>query len=200
MIGLGPLCESELAPAILLLARAFRDNPLNCAVIRSRRPERRQRVNAHGLRALLPVAQKRGRVLAARADSDVVGAVISIPPFAYPLPPPSAVPRLRCLAGQGLRVSIRWAQAFHALDEAHPLEPHWYLSTLGVDPCRQGQGFGSALLRAWLRDVDLESEPAYLETDREENMAFYVREGFEPIGELSVLGTRVWSLWRTARP
>ena len=29
----------------------------------------------------------------------------------------------------------------------HPAEPHWYLPLIGVDPSRQNQGHGSALLR-----------------------------------------------------
>src|SRR5688572_30536138 len=28
----------------------------------------------------------------------------------------------------------------------HPSEPHWYLPLMGVDPLRQGQGLGSALM------------------------------------------------------
>ncbi len=196
--SLGLLRASELAEAVGVLARAFRCNPLNRAVTMSMDPEKCRRVNAYGMRALLPVAIERGLVQVARADGAIVGALVSTPPFAYPLPPPPIVSRLRCLLGQGWRVSARWGEAFAALDGAHPVEPHWYLSTLGVDPIRQRQGFGSKLLRSWLENADRDGESAYLETDTEENVQFYNRVGFELVGELDILGARIWRMWRAA--
>jgi ribosomal protein S18 acetylase RimI-like enzyme len=106
---------------------------------------------------------------------------------------------LKCLLGQGWSVSIRWGQAFTALDSAHPAEPHWYLSTLGVDPNRQREGFGNELLRSWLENTDRNGDNAYLESDTEENVEFYSRAGFEPAGELDILGARIWQMWRKAR-
>ena len=94
---------------------------------------------------------------------------------------------------------MRWSEVFQRLDAAHPDEPHWYLSSLGVDPRRQGRGVGGELLREWLLGVDRMGEPAYLETDKEENLPFYRREGFELAGELDVLGTRVWRMRRPPR-
>ena len=187
-----------IAEAVGVLARAFRGNPLNLAVIRSTDPERCRRVNAHGMRALLPVAVERGLVQVVHSDGAIVGALVSTPPHAYPLPPPPLVSRLRCLLGQGWGVSVRWGQAFVALDDAHPVEPHWYLSTLGVDPTRQGEGFGKELLRSWLENADRDGEAAYLETDTEENVRFYRRAGFEVVGELDILGARIWRMWRAA--
>ncbi|HEV2125944.1 MAG TPA: GNAT family N-acetyltransferase, partial [Chloroflexota bacterium] len=40
------------------------------------------------------------------------------------------------------------------MDAYHPSEPHWYLPLMGVDPPRQGKGFGSALLRHALAQCD----------------------------------------------
>ena len=101
--------------------------------------------------------------------------------------------------GQGVEVSSRWNQVFKVLNGAHPDEPHWYLSSLGVDPPFQGRGIGGVLLSAWLADVDRSADPAYLETDMEVNLDFYHREGFEPVGELDVLGVRVWCMRRLPR-
>lgn len=64
----------------------------------------------------------------------------------------------------------------------HPQEPHWYLSMIGVDPSRQGQGLGSALLKAGLRRCDAEGLPAYLESSSPKNVPLYERHGFEVIG------------------
>jgi ribosomal protein S18 acetylase RimI-like enzyme len=72
------------------------------------------------------------------------------------------------------------------------------LSTLGVDPTRQGEGFGRELLRSWLENADRHGDAAYLETDTEENVEFYSRAGFIVVGELDILGARIWRMWRAA--
>jgi ribosomal protein S18 acetylase RimI-like enzyme len=64
----------------------------------------------------------------------------------------------------------------------HPDEPHWYLSMIGVDPSRQGQGLGAALLKAGLARCDADGLPAYLESSSPKNVPLYERHGFEVIG------------------
>lgn len=64
----------------------------------------------------------------------------------------------------------------------HPEEPHWYLSMIGVDPSRQGQGLGATLLKAGLARCDAEGLPAYLESSSPKNVPLYERHGFEVIG------------------
>jgi ribosomal protein S18 acetylase RimI-like enzyme len=194
-----PLRESEVEPAGRVLALAFRDNPLNVGVIDTRDAERRVKVNLHGVRALLPVACRFGVARVARCNGRIAGALIATRPYGYPLPPPAAWPRLRCWLGQGPRVTARWRRVFESLDPLHPTAPHAYLGTLGVDPALHAQGIGTALLGAWLGEVDEMPVPSYLETDRAENLAFYGRAGFEVVGELEVLGARVWRMQRPRR-
>ena len=195
----GPLAAPERPGAAQLLARAFRDNPLNVAVIGAGDPQRRLASNLCGMRSLLPVALAHGFVLGARAAGSLAGALIATPPHAYPLPPPSLASRLRCLVGQGWRVGRRWREVFEVLDALHPLEPHWYLGTLGVDPPHQGCGVGTALVGRWLAHADRDATDAYLETDVFANVGFYARAGFEVEGEAEVLGARVWRMRRPAR-
>jgi ribosomal protein S18 acetylase RimI-like enzyme len=66
----------------------------------------------------------------------------------------------------------------------HPGEPHWYLPLIGVDPARQGQGYGSALLRPVLAICDRDRSLAYLESSNPRNIALYERHGFEVIGTI----------------
>jgi len=183
---------------IELLARAFRDNPLNVAVIRGG-AERRLRSNRFGMRALLPMARDHGELWVLRAGVRACAALVGVPPLRHPLPPPPAGLRLRTLFGQGLGVAVRWARVFEELDRLHPPEPHWYLGTFGVDPARQGRGLGRALLAAWLGRVDADAAAVYLETDRAENVPFYERAGFGTVRETSVLDVPIWCMRRESR-
>jgi ribosomal protein S18 acetylase RimI-like enzyme len=196
--GIGPLLDAERSAAVSLLARAFRDNPLNVAVIGGTDARRRLRANRHGMQALLPVAQTHGRALVLRRGGHPAGALVAAAPGLPRLPPPPLWARLRCLAGQGLRVARRWSEVFDAVSALHPPEPHAYLGPLGVDPACQGRGVGSALLEHWLADVDRQGLPAYLETDSAGNLGFYARAGFRVAGEVSILGVRVWCMRRPA--
>jgi ribosomal protein S18 acetylase RimI-like enzyme len=66
----------------------------------------------------------------------------------------------------------------------HPSEPHWYLPLIGVDPARQGQGYGSALLRQVLAICDRDGSLAYLESSNPRNIPLYERHGFEVMGRI----------------
>ncbi len=68
----------------------------------------------------------------------------------------------------------------------HPSVPHWYLPLMGVDPVRQGQGFGSALMKHALVPVDTDRLPAYLESTNPKNVPLYQRHGFELLGTIQV--------------
>jgi len=186
--------------AVGVLARAFRDSPLNCAVIDGD-AQRRLRSNLHGMRALLGsafgVATILGISCAANRGS-LAGVLLAAEPSRYPLPMPGMWQQLRCLFGQGWTVARRWAVVHQAFSQVHPHDPHFYLSVLGVDPAHQGKGLGSALLRSWLAGVDLQKGSCYLETDRPENLPFYERAGFAVVHEIEVLGVRVWCMVRRA--
>jgi len=81
-----------------------------------------------------------------------------------------------------------------------PKEPHWYLSILSISPESQGRGHGSALMKPGLERVDASGAPAYLETQRERNVGFYERFGFELVEKLMIDGELpVWLMYRPAQ-
>ncbi|WP_105616405.1 GNAT family N-acetyltransferase [Vallitalea okinawensis] len=70
-------------------------------------------------------------------------------------------------------------------------EQHQYLMLIGVDPEKQGQGFGSKLLTPMLRIAEQKGHPCYLETHNENNVQIYEKYGFKVISEDIVPGTDI---------
>lgn len=79
-----------------------------------------------------------------------------------------------------------------------PIEPSWYLATMGVHPDHQRKGLGSAVLRPVLERCDREGMACSLETSSAENVAFYERQGFTIHAEVTLPndGPMVWIMWR----
>jgi ribosomal protein S18 acetylase RimI-like enzyme len=73
---------------------------------------------------------------------------------------------------------------FNQMPEYHPHEPHWYLAAIGIDPSRQNQGQGAALIQHALRTCDRNHESAYLESSNPRNISFYRKHGFEVLATL----------------
>jgi GNAT superfamily N-acetyltransferase len=116
--------------------------------------------------------------------------------------------------GQDLRISRAFAHPRHwpraptvargllGLEREHPPQPpHFYLASLGVEPEHQGEGLGSRLMQPILEICDSDGVPAYLESSKESNIAFYARHGFRVSGELKLSrrGPTMWPMWRKPR-
>jgi ribosomal protein S18 acetylase RimI-like enzyme len=113
-----------------------------------------------------------------------------------------ALPALPRLArAVGFTRSLSLLRAVTGVQDHHPREPHWYLFALGVDPDRQGQGVGSALLREVLGACDARREKAYLEASSEKNVRLYERHGFATKGEVRLLpgSPPLWPMLREPR-
>ena len=81
----------------------------------------------------------------------------------------------------------------------HAPGPHVYLSVLGVEPERQGEGIGSSLMRPALELATGAGVPAYLETATGRNVLLYERVGFAVVEELTIPGTDIHG-WLMRRP
>jgi GNAT superfamily N-acetyltransferase len=89
---------------------------------------------------------------------------------------------------------------FLEMERAHPHEPHFYLGVLGIDPTHQGRGLSKHLLGPTLARADAEKKPAYLETAKESNLAYYRRFGFEITREVRVESAPpLWCMLRAPR-
>lgn len=87
------------------------------------------------------------------------------------------------------------------MDASHPIEPHWYLPIIGVDPVWQGRGLGASLLQYTLTRCDWDQVPAYLESSSPRNIPLYERHGFEVVGTIQVgSAPPLYPMVRTPRP
>jgi len=197
---------SDERAAIGALSRAFYDDVMSAWAAPD--PLLRVRMLVHFMGATLKDGKPFGETVVARRPdttlegrvTEIAGAAVWLPPGAYPrgnrrdlvlllrlLP---TTPALGRRVGDILRL-------FNAVDAKHPHEPHWYLALLGVDPSYQRTGAGSALLAPVLARCDATGLPAYLETQKPENVPWYGRFGFEVVDELQVgRCPPVWTLQR----
>ena len=65
-----------------------------------------------------------------------------------------------------------------------PVEPHWYLTLIAVDPAKRGRGYGAALMSQALKIIDRDKRPAYLESTNAANLSLYKRFGFELLAKV----------------
>jgi ribosomal protein S18 acetylase RimI-like enzyme len=87
-----------------------------------------------------------------------------------------------------------------AIEKVHPQGPLWYLAVLAADPEFQRSGVGAALVEPILERCDTEGIDAYLETQKEDNLAYYRRFGFEVVDRLRPVsdGPPLWTMRRTS--
>lgn len=189
--------QRERRALVSVLARAFRDNPMNRA-IHGPSPSRRVRANRAGLRSLILDHEATAETRVIRNEGRVVGGFVAVAPGGYPLPGASLRRQLGCLFWQGARAMDRWSFVSDALHRRHPAMPHWYLAVLGVEPVSQGQGFGGLLLAALGELASRQPAPIHLESDRAESVDFYCARGFERVEALELLEVPCWRLERKA--
>jgi GNAT superfamily N-acetyltransferase len=177
------------------LARAFDDDPVMHWFFPDERgrPDRIERVFRMRVASLM----KQDEVY---TTDDHAGAAVWAQPGRWEMPPLEGLGFvMRLLPMVRTRVGVL-ARGWGMIDRLHPKEPHWYLAILGTEPDQQGRGVGSGLMQPILDDCDRNEVPAYLESSKESNLAFYARHGFRVTGEIDLPdGPRIWPMWRDPR-
>jgi len=187
---------SERSAAAATLARAFDDDPIWRWLVSDDRQWRRR--SPAWFRADLGNRMKLGHVYTVEGAR---GVCQWQPPGQYK---PTVADFFGVLAPSvglfGTRI-VKAVRYLARMEKLHPSEPdHWYLAMLGTDPDHQGKGIGSALMQPILDRCDQEETPAYLESSKESNIAFYARHGFvlrDPI--LTEGGPTLYPMWREPR-
>ncbi len=199
----GPLSKRELRDAALVAARAFHTDPF----FEFLSPNALQRARGLALYGLATVTHlgPSAKLLTARVDGRIVGVGAWIPPGAYPYPAAVQARQAMGIAHALYRVpsSIpKGLKYLMAIDKAHPKDEVWYLQLLVCDPEHQRRGIGTSLQDEVLATCDHDGVGAYLETQKEANVAYYRRFGYEVVSELMPVaaGPKLWTMRRDPRP
>lgn len=198
-IEIAPLTRASIDQWLGVLVRGMRDNPMHVAAI-GPDPDQRERTLRKLFGSLAQRPAYYNHSMVAVRDGEIVGICGIVEPGHCT---PSMTEKLRMLPtlftlgpGVARRVSSwlgEWAK--------HDLQtPHWHIGPVAVDAHLQGQGIGSTLMTACCNRLDVSGGVAWLETDKEINVRFYQKFGFEVAHEQEVLGVRDWFMIRQPRP
>ncbi len=191
-------------PAVVgALARAFYDDPLFTHFVPD--PVSQSKALLTFMGSGVADATPFREIWIARSGGKIACAAVWLPPGSYPRGARrEVVTNLRSVP-TFVRSGRRLAGAFRllmAVDKAHHAvnEPHYYLELLGTDPLYQRTGAGKAALQPVLDRCDAEGLAAYLETQKEENLAYYARHAFDVVQKLEVQGVpAIWTMLRKPR-
>ena len=198
-LALRLLNSNEIEEGAILVARGMRDNPANMTVFRI--SDGAQRSKAMG-RFFVPVLRglyRRGLVVGAFRSNRLVGVCgMARPGFCQP----GAIEKTRVspatIIGNPIATPFRVLNWVGEWARRDPLEPHWHLGPLAVEPELRGRGIGTTMLHTFCTVVDSTCANAFLETDKIENVRLYQRFGFRVMESAKVLGILNWFMFRAA--
>ncbi len=198
------LAATDTATAAGVLARAFDDDPGILYILPD--AEMRAALLPGMFSAIVRHGLLRGEVLGLEQPTAAVS--IWLPPGRAELLDeagmaeagmPEAMANWDAGAQERSGILVRYLGGLHArlMPEAHA-----YLSFLGVEPARQGQGLGGNLLQPKLQQLKTNGMPAYLETLKVRNVPFYERHGFRVLEHSVVPATDVpvWAMRAGGNP
>ena len=198
VIVIRELEAADLPPAVGIIARGMRDNPLHIAALGADAEARGARLTRM-FTVALPMIVSKGIVLGASLDDTLIGIAGMVPPGRCQRSMKdklTLLPRVFPAVGGGAFARIgRWMRTWAQHDLK---EPHWHLGPVAVDAHLQGKGIGSLLMTEYCARLDRERAVGYLETDKAANVTFYERFGFETVGSAPVLNTPNWFMRRPA--
>ena len=191
----------EIPDLAAVLAHAFARDPFYL-YLAGDAPERTQRMR-DGWAGILRYGS--ARLSHTYTTDDLAGAAVWLPPgYRGPglLDSVRQMPALARLAGwRRLRMVGDAVASLEEHRHRHVDVPHFYLSAIGVEPGRQGEGIGTALMQPVLDRCDRDGMPAYLETAVARNVLLYERLGFDVVEEMDLPHTDIhgWPMRRAPR-
>jgi GNAT superfamily N-acetyltransferase len=195
------ITEDQIDIAAGILARAFHSDPPMIYAIPD--AAERARILPPLMRTFVTYACMFGEPLTTAGKPEGVALWLPLEEFDTPERDRQAgTDRIPEVLGAGnfarLMYFVSVAERFHKTTAP---EPHLYLQFLGVEPQRQGNGLGSALIRPMVERADAHGMRCYLETFQPRNVPLYKKHGFEiAIEEVEPnSGVRGWAFLRKPR-
>jgi ribosomal protein S18 acetylase RimI-like enzyme len=188
-----PVTPELVRGAARAAAEGFFDNEIWVWLVRPEWALRRM-LPRHYRAMIRHVYMPRG---AAWTTPDTLGAALWFPPGTLEMSRRERLAELASMTPQVIPALGRAARWEELIAKHHPKTPHWYLQTLSVAPSAQRKGVGTALIQPGLERADADGVGAYLETQRESNIPYYRRFGFELTDEISLPDSPpLWLMWR----
>ena len=181
---------SDIDECAQVLSVAMRDNPLHIAVLKGDGETQRKIIEKLFIDLL---NERPGTTFIAKKDNIMVG-----------------VMRMKSCCGAkreaGLQSTKEDDSIEHRIALWHrewslqdPVEQHWHLGPIGVLPPHRGIGIGTAFMNIFCREVDRCRAKAFLETDKNENVLFYEKFGFEVISRSNIFDVESRYMARAAK-
>jgi len=194
------LAEDQVEEASEMFGRAFHDNPMALYIF----PDNADRTRHLGW--MFGTSTRYGCLFGevyttmGRIDGAAVWLTPESPPMSRETAGRAGMAEMpEKMGAEAFQRLISTTRHWNELRRRDAPEPHWYLWVLGVDPPRQGQGVGGALLQPVLARADAAGLPCYVETDKPINVPFYRRHGFEVVVEDDLPGGG-FHYWTMKRP
>lgn len=194
-----PLHPSQVKSAAVVLARAFQSDPAFLYVVPQ--AERRESALVWLFARLVSATLEAGLVL---STNPLSGVALWLGPERHELPVITLLKNGMALLPLVLgwscfRRFLALGRCTQRLHRTTLRSPHLSLFALGVDPERQRQGVGSALLAPVLAEADAKCLPCYLDTANPANLAYYARFGFDLASKSRVSKGEPLALWAMVR-
>lgn len=193
-MNLVAMVTGEEYQASSVLSVAMVSNPIHDAVLHGQGEAERQRLEEMFLEML---TERPREVLVMKHESTIVGVLRSQECHERSASQEQVAAEVdeAALDDTDSRIA-HWSRVW---DELDPQEPHRHLGPVGVLPKFQGHGIGSMMMENFCAQVDANGEPAYLETDKLENVRFYEKFCFRLIGETDIFGVKNYFMWRATK-
>lgn len=165
----------EIREAAQVLSFAMIDNPIHLAVYQGKgEKERADTENAF----FAVLTERPSKIFLAKSADRIIGVMRMRPCSGSKVSEDNSV--IDSFAFRKFQWLNEWARH-------DPKYPHWHFGPLGVLPEYQKKGAGAKLMRRGCEEADALQAIAYLETDRERNVGFYRKFGFEVVDESMIL-------------
>jgi ribosomal protein S18 acetylase RimI-like enzyme len=100
------------------------------------------------------------------------------------------------VSGKALSIFGKYGKQMDEATKSVINEEHWFLFIIGVDPEHQRKGYGKKMIEPMLNRIDGEKLPIMLDTNKQNNVGYYEKFGFEVVKTYKVLENQHWGMVR----